>query len=86
MSIKKHPLWDEFKDRTMNLTGYYEDDSFLYLAEEAHRRDGALIRIEKSALTEALDKINADPSEDLDGTKWDPVFEDDLMEYLDRIV
>lgn len=88
VSIKDHPLWDEFVSRTCNLTGYYEDDSFVYLAEEAHRSNGALTRIDKGKLVEFLDGVQEQPPQTSDDEPdpWDPLFEDDeLMSDIDRI-
>jgi hypothetical protein len=76
-SIKDHPKWDEFVMVTSNLTGYYEDEDYLYIAEEAHRGDGSLQKIKKSDLAKRLGTLEDD---------WEEMLDDDsLFNDLERI-
>jgi hypothetical protein len=81
VSIAKHPLWEELRDRIFNLTGFYEDDTTLFIAEEAHRSDGCLLNVKKSDLVSCLDRISTDED-------WDNFFDneyDEIFNNLDRI-
>ena len=74
-SVKEHPRWNEFRETVSNLTGFYENEENLYIAEEAHRRFGSLTQIPKAMLFAFLDRL---PLEDDGGgtdEEWDTFFE-----------
>jgi len=63
----------------MNMTGYYESEEHVFMAEEAHRSNGHLEVAEKIALIKALNAIEEEED-------WDDFFLDSYpFSYADRI-